>query len=294
VTRRGWVLFLVLSVVWGLPYLLIKVAVGEVSVPVVVFARVFLGAAILFPFAVRGGQLAGIARHWRALTAFSVFEFMIPWGLLSHAEVRLTSAMAGLLMATIPIFTISIEKLMGSAEPVSARRVSGLVLGFGGVLVLARPSLGGDSWAVIEVLLAAVSYAAAAIVAARALKSVPALPMVTCCLALAALVYLPAVIVRWPAAVPSLRAIAALCALAVVCTALAFVWYVDLIREAGVARAVVITYTNPAVAVTAGALLLNEPLTSSMVAALALILGGSALATSRARSEGGVSYVVER
>ncbi len=292
-TRRGWALFILLSVVWGLPYLLIKVAVAEVAVPVVVFARVFLGAAILFPFAVRGGQLASVSRHWRPLAAFSVLEFMVPWGLLSHAEVRLTSAMAGLLMATIPIFAIAIEKLTGSTEHVGARRVAGLVIGFGGVFVLAGPGLGGDSWAVIEVLLAALSYAAAAIVAARALKSVPALPMVTWCLALAALVYLPFVVVTWPAVMPSLRTIGALAALAVVCTALAFVWYVGLIREAGVGRAVVITYTNPAVAVTAGVLLLNEPLTLSMVIALALILGGSALATVRARSEG-AAYVVER
>lgn len=291
-TRRGWILFVLLSVVWGLPYLLIKVAVAEVAVPIVVFARVVMGAAILFPFALRGGELASISRYWRPLAAFSLLEFMVPWGLLSHAEVRLTSAMAGLLMATIPIFAIAIEKVAGSAEPIGLRRAAGLALGFAGVFVLARPAgLSGDSWAVIEVLLAALSYAAAAIVAARALKAVPALPMVTWCLALAALIYLPAVVMTWPRVMPSPRAFGALAALAAVCTALAFVWYVGLIREVGVGRAVVITYTNPAVAVAAGVIFLSEPLTPSMLAALALIVGGSILATVHTRPEEGVSYV---
>jgi drug/metabolite transporter (DMT)-like permease len=290
-TRRAWVLFALLSVAWGLPYLLIKLAVAQVSVPVLVFARVFLGAAILIPFALRGGQLARAFRFWRPLTAFSVLEFMVPWGLLSHAEIRLTSAMAGLLMATIPMFTIAIEKLAGSAEPIGVQRAAGLLLGFAGVFLLATPDLGGDSWAVAEVLLAALSYAAAAVVAARPLRAVPALPMVTWCLGLAAVIYLPAAAMTWPTAVPSPRTIGALAGLAGVCTALAFVWYVGLIREAGTARAVVVTYTNPAVAVAAGVIVLKEPVTPSMLVALLLILGGSALATIRARSEAGVSYV---
>ena len=281
---RGWLLFVALGVVWGLPYLLIKVAVAEVSVPVLVFARVLLGAVILLPFAVSRG-LTRVFRYWRPLTAFSILEFILPWGLLSHAEVRLTSSMAGLLMATIPIFVIVLEKLAGSTERVGLRRAAGLALGFGGVFVLARPGLDGDSWAVLEVLLAAVCYATAAIVAARALGSVPALPMITWALALAALVYLPAAVATWPGAMPSLRAIGALAGLAVVCTALAFWWFFALIREVGAPRAVVVTYANPAVAVAAGVLALGEPLTASIVVALMLILGGSALATVGARAQ---------
>lgn len=92
------------------------VSIAEVAVPVVVFARVLPGAAILFPFAVQGGQLASVSRYWRPLVAFSILEFMVPWGLLSHAEKRLTSSTAGLLMATVPIFVIGIERLAGSAR----------------------------------------------------------------------------------------------------------------------------------------------------------------------------------
>ena len=283
-SRRALFLFVVLSVLWGLPYLLIKVAVAEVAVPVVVFARVLLGAAILLPFAMRGGQLASVSQFWRPLTAFSILEFMLPWGLVSHAETRMTSSTAGLLMATIPILVLGIERLAGPAEPLGLRRAAGLALGFCGVFVLAMPDLGSGPWAVVEVLLAALSYAAAAVVAARSLTTAPALPMVVWCLTLAAVIYLPAAIVTWPTAMPSKETIAALAGLAGACTAVALLCFFALIREVGAARASVVTYANPVVAVVAGVLLLNEPLTPSMVGALLLIAGGSALATAAVRT----------
>src|ERR1700729_178268 len=84
-----------MCVVWGIPFLLIKVAVGGVSVPVVVFARTALGAAILLPAALRSGQLAALRAHWRPLLAFAVLEMIVPWGLLSSAEEHLPSSPGG-------------------------------------------------------------------------------------------------------------------------------------------------------------------------------------------------------
>lgn len=278
-SRRGWTLFALLSIVWGLPYLFIKVAVAEIPVAVLVFARVSLGAAVLIPFALRRSEPTQLRHFWRPLLAFSVLEFIIPWGFLSHAEIRLSSATAGLLMATIPALTVFVERFTGSAEPMRPLRLSGLALGFAGVFVLARPHLGGDYFAVLEALLAALCYAAAAIVAARSLKGVAALPMVASCLGFAAVVYLPAAGATWPTTTPSFTALAAVGALAILCTALAFLWFFALIREVGVGRAVIVTYVNPAVAVAAGVVFLGEPLSASLISALAMILCGSALAT---------------
>ena len=283
-SRRGWTLFLLLGIAWGIPYLLIKVAVAEIPVPVLVFVRVTLGAAILLPLALRRPQRAGLAGHWGAMAVFATLEFILPWGLLSHAEIRISSSTAGLLMASIPILALVIRRLSGEREHIGGRRRLGLVAGFAGVLVLAGPDLAGDGWAIAEVLLAAICYAAAAVIAARRLGNVPALPMTAACLSLASAAYLVPAMTAWPDAVPSLATIAAITVLAVFCTAIAFIGFFELIREVGVTRTVVVTYLNPAVAVAAGALVLSEPLTSTVLLAFALILGGSVLATGGTRS----------
>lgn len=282
-TRRGWILFVLLSVVWGIPYLLIKVAVAELPVPVLVFARVALAAAVLLPLAFREGGRAVLLRHWKPLAAFAVLEFVIPWGLLFHAEIRLSSSTAGLLMASIPVLGVVLGKLGGDRERLGALRLTGLVTGFAGVFVLAAPALNGDLLSVVEALVAALCYAAAAVIAAKHLRDVPALPMVAVCLTFASVVYLPFAMTSWPTSIPSLPALASVLGLALVCTALAFVWFFALIREVGLNRALVITYVNPAVAVAAGAIVLSEPLHATTIVAFTLIMVGSALATARGR-----------
>jgi drug/metabolite transporter (DMT)-like permease len=273
-----------MCVVWGIPYLLIKVAVGGVSVPVVVFARTGLGAAILLPAALRSGQLAVLRQHWRPLLAFAVLEMIVPWGLLSSAEEHVPSSLAGLLIAAVPIIAVIIARLTGGTERLSPRRWAGLILGLAGVAVLAGPHLsGGSAWPVTEVLLVAVGYSAAPIIAARKLADVPALPMTVACLSLAALVYLPAAIVTWPHRVPPGKVLASLATLGVVCTACAFIVFLALIREVGTSRAMTFTYVNPAIAVAAGVALLGEPFSGTIAAAFALILGGCVLATGAGR-----------
>jgi drug/metabolite transporter (DMT)-like permease len=277
---RGWVLFALMGVLWGIPYLMIKVAVEGVSVPMVVFARTAVGAAILLPLALRAGRPTWLRERWRPLLAFAVIEIMIPWGLLSEAERYITSSMTGLLIAATPIIAVLVGRLTGDAERLGAARWAGLAIGLAGVAVLAGPALGdGSPWAIVEVLLVAVCYATAPIIAARRLADVPALPMTAVCLAGAALVYAPPAVLTWPQTLPDGRVLAALAGLAVLCTALAFLVFFALIREVGPSRALVFTYVNPAVAVTAGVLVLGEPLTASILVSFALILAGSVLAT---------------
>lgn len=281
-SRRGWVLFAAMGVLWGIPYLMIKVAVEGVSVPMIVFVRTAVGAAVLLPLALRAGRPTWLRDRWKPLLAFATIEIMIPWALLSDAERHITSSMTGLLIAASPILAVVIGRFTGDAERLGLARWAGLAIGIAGVAVLAGPALGdGSPWAIAEVLLVALCYATAPIIAARRLSDVPSLPMTAICLGGAALVYAAPAALTWPQTLPEPRVLAALAGLALVCTALAFCVFFALIREVGPSRALVFTYVNPAVAVTAGVIVLGEPLTASIVAAFALILAGSVLATAQ-------------
>jgi drug/metabolite transporter (DMT)-like permease len=280
VSRKGWVLFAAMCVIWGIPYLLIKVAVGTVSVPMVVFARTALGAAILLPGALRSGQLDVLRRHWRSLAAFCLLEVIGPWGLLSEAEREIPSSLAGLLIAAVPIIGVVVARLTGGTERLSLQRWAGLIVGLAGVGVLAAPDLsGGSAWPIAEVGLVAIGYASAPLIAARRLAAVPALPMTAACLSVAAIGYAPPAILSWPDRVPPARVLGALAALGILCTACGFIIYLELIKEVGPSRAMVFTYINPAVAVAAGVTLLGEPFTATILISFALILAGCVLAT---------------
>lgn len=279
-SRRGWVLFTVMGVIWGVPYLLIKVADTGVSVPVLVFARVSVGAVLLLPLALRRGQISVLRGHWRWLVLFACVEVIGPWALLSDAERRLSSSMSGLLIAAVPIIGLVLVKLTGGAERLTAARWVGLLAGLAGVVLLAgHGAIGGGAWPVAEVMLTALGYATGPLIANRKLAALPGLGVNAVCLGFAALVYAAPAALTWPAAMPSLRVLAALATLGAVCTATAFVLFFQLIAEVGPARATVITYINPAVAVALGVAVLGEPLTVTILAAFALILAGSVLAT---------------
>jgi drug/metabolite transporter (DMT)-like permease len=295
VTKRGWVLFFLMAVIWGVPYLMIKVAVQGVSNPVLVFARTAVGAAVLLPLALRGSRIGEMLRkHWFPLAAFAVIEIVIPWWLLADAEREITSSMTGLLIAASPIITIAVARMTGAGERLGLLRWIGLGVGLAGVAVLAAPELaGGSPLAIAEVLLVAVCYATAPQIAARKLQDVPALPMTAICLTGAALVYLVPAIMTWPTEVPSAPVLAAIAGLAIICTALAFIVFFALIREVGTSRALVFTYVCPAVAVTAGVVFLGEPLTVTILVSFALILAGSVLATARHRAPAAESVPAE-
>src|SRR5271169_6417607 len=111
-----------MGLIWGIPYLLIKVAVGGVAPPVLVLARVGIGAAILLPIAVRRRELAVLRPHWRWLAVFAVVEIIIPWLLLTDAETRLSSSLSGLLVAAVPIIAAVLARFTGSKERMSGVR----------------------------------------------------------------------------------------------------------------------------------------------------------------------------
>ena len=287
-SRRGWWLFAAMSLIWGVPYLLIKVADGGVAPPVLVLARVAIGAALLLPLAIRRRELAPLLPYWRWLVLFALVEIITPWLLLSEAETRLSSSLSGLLIASVPILVAVIGRLTGGQDRLTPVRWAGLLIGLGGVgLLVAGNGTRGDAGSVAEVLGVALCYSIGPLIAARKLSELPSLGMTAACLAFAAVVYAPIAAVTWPQVRPSATVLASLAGLAVVCTAVAFVLFFALIGEVGPARASVITYVNPAVAVALGILALGERLTTTMAVAFVLILGGSVLATRTARRAAG-------
>ncbi len=287
-SRRGWIMFAAMSVIWGLPYLLIKIAVTAIPVPVLVLARVGVGALLLLPIALRGRQFAALRPVWPWLLLFASVEIIIPWFVLSEAERSISSSLSGLLVASVPIIVALLSLLSGRGERLSPIRWLGLLIGLAGVALLAGPSLfgsagGGVARAVLEVLFVALCYAIGPLIANHKLNDVPPVPMTVAALGLASVVYAPFAALDWPAAVPSARVLLAVAGLAVICTAAAFGIFFRLIAEAGPARATVITYINPAIAVSLGVAVLGERVTPAMIAAFAAILAGSVLATRTGR-----------
>jgi drug/metabolite transporter (DMT)-like permease len=293
VSRRGWVMFAAMSVIWGIPYLLIKVAVRAVEPSVLVLARTGVGALLLVPIAARRGELRPVLARWRPLVVYTAVEIAGPWLLLSTAEQRISSSLAGLLIAAVPLVGAVLSLALRDAQDVGARTVSGLVLGVGGVAALVGLDVHGSnagSAAMIGVV--AVCYAVGPVILVRYLSDLPSLGVVAASLALCGAVYVPIGAAQWPSHVPGTRPVLALVALGVVCTALAFVLFFHLIAEVGPLRATVITYVNPAVAVTLGVVFLHERFKAGTAVGFVLILAGSFLATGRRSASGEETPVV--
>ena len=284
-SRRGWVLFAAMCVIWGIPYLLIKVAVGELAPATLVLGRTALGAAMLLPVAMARGRLRGLRAAWLPIGAYTAAEVCLPWLLLGYAETRLSSSMTGLLIAGVPLVGAVVARWSGARERLGAPRIAGLGIGLVGVGALVGMDLGGtDLAALAAVGLVAVGYAVGPMILARRLAHLPGLGVAAASLALSAVVYLPFGIAQAPHSWPSARVLGAVVTLAAVCTALAFVLFLQLVAEVGPARATVITYLNPAVAILLGVLVLGEPFTAAIGTGFLLVLAGSVLATSGGRA----------
>ena len=281
-TRRGWLLFAAMGLIWGIPYLLIKVAVGELSPVTLVFFRTTLGALILLPVAAARNGLAPLLARWRWVVAYTLVEVAVPWVLLSDAETHLSSSLTGLLIAAVPFVGVLLSWLTGSADRFDARRILGLVVGFIGVAALVGLDISGSNLAAVgELGLVAVGYAAGPMIIARRLSGVPGIGVVAISLALPAIGYAPLALTHLPSAMPSLSVLVAVAILGVVCTALAFLVFFALIAEAGSVRATMITYVNPAIALALGVTLLRERFTLGAALGFLLILAGLFLATRR-------------
>jgi drug/metabolite transporter (DMT)-like permease len=275
-------LFAAMSFIWGIPYLFIKIAVAELTPASLVFLRCAIGAALLLPIAVARNEVRPLLPYWKWIVVYTFVEVAAPWFLLSDAERRISSSLSGLLIALVPSIGAILAWATGTDDRLDARRIAGLGLGFLGVAALVGLDVSaGDIGAVAEVALVALGYALGALIIGRKLSGLPLFGVVSASLTLTLLAYAPVGIAQLPSTLPSPQVSFAVVVLGVVCTALAFVIFLPLVAEVGAARATVITYVNPAVALVVGVAFLHEPLTVGIVLGFVLIVLGSVLATRR-------------
>src|SRR5438876_196291 len=271
-----------MALIWGIPYLFIKIAVTELSPASLVLFRTAIGTVLLLPLAAARKDLAPVLKQWKWILVYTAAEVAAPWLLLSDAEQRISSSLAGLLLAATPSFGAILAWATGGHDRLDRRRIIGLAIGFVGVGALVGLDIRtNDVGAIGEALLVALGYAIGATIISRKLSTLPSLGVVVASLAITALVYAPIGIAQLPPSLPAPSVVFAVAVLGVVCTAIAFIVFFALIREVGSARATVITYLNPAVALALGIAVLGEPVTLGIVTGFVLIVLGSVLATRR-------------
>lgn len=282
-SRRSWLLFLSVGVIWGLPYFFIRVAVRDIEPATLIFLRTALASAVLLPIAIHRRRLYSLRGHLWALVAYTAGEMAIPWLLLTTAEQKVTSSFAGLLIAAVPLVGAIFMAIFGY-ERLGRRRLGGIFVGLVGVAVLVGVDVRGtDAVSVLELFGCTIGYAGAPIIVSRRLADVPSFEVVTASVLLTAVAYLPFGVTHLPAHVPG-EAAWSIVGLALACTVVAFMFFFALIKEAGPSRAVVVTYLNPVVAVLLGVAALGEQFTLGLAIGFPVILAGSVLATWRGQT----------
>ncbi len=303
VSKRGWILFVALGIIWGTPYLFIRVAVADLSPAIVVFARVMIAALILLPIAIHQGHARSLWTHWKGILTFATIEMCIPFGALGVAEKEISSSLTGLLIAMVPLINAVISRQLGLDSVWDARRIIGLFVGFFGVGMLVGFDISASNyWAIVLCLVAAAGYALGPIIITKMLSDVASIGVIAWSVFVAGLIYFPFVAYEvvnntWRApgvTEVSQNAILSVIALGVLCSAIAFVALFALIKEVGPTRTTVITYINPAVAIILGVIVLSEPITTGIMIGFPLVLIGSVMATRRNVEVASVSASEER
>jgi drug/metabolite transporter (DMT)-like permease len=283
VTLRTWTAFIVLCVIWGIPYFLIKVALVDLSPAVVAGGRLALGAAVLLPIAWHRGVLKPVLARKGAIVAFAFCELVVPFSAVAVAESAISSSLTGVLIASVPLVLAVIAPLFGIRERLGPRRLLGLAIGFAGVVaLLGIDRLNGvEQWLGAGVaFFAVIGYAVGPLIVQRHLAGIDELGATAASLTVAAIILTPFMLHFAPAQMPSLTSISSVIVLGVVCTALALILFFYLIHAAGASRAAIVAYINPGIAALLGVLVLHEPFGVGLVVGLGMILFGSWLATS--------------
>jgi len=282
-SRRALFHFAVSGLFWGIPYLLMKVAVRDIEPAVIVCGRVLIGAAILIPIAIHQKVLMDAIRGWRYVLPYAFFEMMIPWILITNAEKQISSGLAGLLIATVPIWSTIFASMSGDKTVWHSKRLVGMLVGFVGLIgLVGYESIIGssDPLSIAMMLIAAISYSYAVNMISQKLPDVSGIAINGLAMVFTSLAYAPLMIVQFPeVSTVSKESAASLLALGVFSTALAFISFFIVLKEIGPARASIGTYVNTAVAVVLGVMILSEPLTIGIIIGLPLVMIGSFLAS---------------
>jgi drug/metabolite transporter (DMT)-like permease len=281
-TRKHLGQFILVGFLWGVPYLFMRVAVREWDPSVVVFGRVVIGAAILFPIAIKRGVVKDSLRGFKWILVYAILEMCGPWYLITHAETKINSGLAGLLVATVPIWSTIYSSLAGDKTVWHAKRLMGIVIGFVGlILIVGIETISGaaDAFSVFQTVLAAILYSTAMAIILRGMPNGDGVAINAIAMIITAIIFAPAALTNLPDQMPSFNATASLIGLGVLSTGLAFMIYFGLIKEIGQARGSLVTYLNTAFAVVLGVVILGEPLTIGIVTGLPLVLLGSYFAS---------------
>jgi drug/metabolite transporter (DMT)-like permease len=281
-TRKHLGQFILVGFLWGVPYLFMRVAVREWNPSIVVFGRVVIGAAILFPIAMRRGVVKETLRGFKWILAYALFEMCGPWYLITHAETKLNSGLAGLLVATVPIWSTIYSSMAGDKTVWHAKRLMGIIIGFIGlVLIVGIETISGaaDPFSVFQTVLAAILYSTAMAIILKGMPNGDGVAINAIAMTITAVIFAPAALSNLPEKMPSFNATASLIGLGVLSTGLAFMIYFGLIKEIGQARGSLVTYLNTAFAVVLGVVVLGEPLTIGIITGLPLVLLGSYFAS---------------
>jgi drug/metabolite transporter (DMT)-like permease len=281
-SRRNWFLFFFVGFIWGIPYLLIKVAVEDLSPPVIVFARVAIGAAILIPIAVKHGSLMPAIKAWKYVIPYAIGEMIGPWFLITAAEQKMTSGLTGLLVATVPIWTTILASLHGDKTVWHHKRLLGILIGFIGIiLVVGIESFSGRQSivAIAMVLIASIGYSWAVTMITAKVPHIEPISINGVAMVFTAIVYLPFVFLNAPEHMPSAKVLGSVLVLGLFPTAMAFILFFQLIKDIGTARGSLVTYLNTAFAVVLGVIILREPFTLGIALGLPLVLVGSYFAS---------------
>jgi len=286
VTQRALVLFALMSIIWGIPYLFIRIAVTEITPATMVLWRTLIAAAILLPIALFRSDLRPVLARWRWVVAFAAVEIAIPWVALGSAEQHISSSLAGLLIAGVPLVGAAIALTTGGADRFGAVGLLGMLIGIAGVALIVGADFGAtDTTALIQMGIVVLGYALGPAILARKLDGISTVGVMAVSLTLVAILFVPIGATQWPTAMPSANVLLSIVVLATICTAAAFLLFGALIDSVGPVRATVITYINPAVAAVLGVLVLDEIFTVPMAIGFALVIAGSVLATRPRRTE---------
>ena len=268
----------------------IKIGLRDLSAPMIAWARIGLAALVLAPLAASQGALRSVKGQAGTLAILAAVQVAGPFLLIALGERAISSALAGILVATAPIFTVILAIWVDHEERAEGVRLFGIVLGIAGVVALFGVDLSGSGLAILgglAVVLAGLGYAAGGFIVKHRFATSEPIGVAAWVMIASTILLTPAAAISFPTSAPELGPVAAVAALGVLGTGVAFAIFYSLIGSVGPARTFIVTYIAPAFAVLYGALLLDERISVATLAGLALIVGGSWLAA------GGVSVAEE-
>jgi drug/metabolite transporter (DMT)-like permease len=278
VDRRSWFLLLVLSAIWGASYLLIKIGLRGLSPGMVAFGRIALAALVLIPIAALQGGLRGARERAGWLAAVGAIQVAAPFVLIPAGEQRISSALAGILVASSTLFTALLAVWVDHEERSQGLRLAGVVIGFVGVAVVLGVDLGDTGSELVGglfVVLASLGYAIGGFIVKHRLAGMEPIGMSAWVMVASTALLIPVAAIDAPSAAPAAGPLLAVGALGVLGTGAAFAIFYRLISGVGPARAFLVSYLAPGFAVIYGATLLGESIGVATISGLALIVAGS-------------------